>query len=85
MVLQPHDNRVSQIAQAVQSLQSAAAAGERVFEFLEAEEMEAEDGKLETLEHARGSVEFSHNWFGYEDSDRTIFPPRHSRDKKLQL
>ncbi len=72
MVLQPHDNRVSQIAQAVQSLQSAAAAGERVFEFLEAEEMEAEDGKLETLEHARGSVEFSHVRFGYEDSDRTI-------------
>lgn len=63
---------LSQIAQAVQSLQSAAAAGERVFEFLEAEEMEAEDGKLETLEHARGSVEFSHVRFGYEDSDRTI-------------
>lgn len=63
---------LSQIAQAVQSLQSAAAAGERVFEFLEAEEMEAEDGKIETLDHCGGSVEFSHVRFGYEDSDRTI-------------
>ena len=36
---------LSQIAQAVQSLQSAAAAGERVFEFLEAEEMPDESGK----------------------------------------
>ena len=36
---------LSQIAQAVQSLQSAAAAGERVFEFLEAEEMPDDSGK----------------------------------------
>lgn len=63
---------LSQIAQAVQSLQSAAAAGERVFEFLEAEEMEPEEGKIETLKHPAGSVEFSHVRFGYEDSDRTI-------------
>lgn len=36
---------LSQMAQAVQTLQSAAAAGERVFEFLEAEEMPDESGK----------------------------------------
>ena len=40
---------LAQIAQAVQTMQSAAAAGERVFDFLEAEEMENEDGKIENL------------------------------------
>ncbi len=66
---------LSQIAQAFQSLQSAAAAGERVFDFLEAEEMEDETGKLTALpENAKetGSVEFSHVKFGYEDSDEIV-------------
>lgn len=56
----------------MQSLQSAAAAGERVFEFLEAEEMEDESGKTKKLENTKGSIEFSHVKFGYEDSDKTI-------------
>ncbi len=63
---------LSQIAQAVQSLQSAGAAGERVFEFLEAEEMEAEEGKIRALDHVEGNVEFEHVRFGYEDSDAVI-------------
>ena len=63
---------LSQISQAMQSLQSAAAAGERVFEFLEAEEMENESGKTQRLENVKGSVEFSHVKFGYEDSDKTV-------------
>lgn len=63
---------LSQIAQSMQTLQSAAAAGERVFEFLEAEEMEDESGKTVRLENVKGAVEFDHVKFGYEDSDRTI-------------
>lgn len=63
---------LSQIAQSMQSLQSAAAAGERVFEFLEAEEMEDESSKTKRLENVKGSVEFDHVKFGYEDSDKTI-------------
>lgn len=63
---------LSQIAQAVQSLQSAGAAGERVFEFLEAEEMETEEGKISVLDHVEGNVEFEHIRFGYEDSDATV-------------
>lgn len=63
---------LSQIAQAMQSLQSAAAAGERVFEFLEAEEMEDEHDKPMRLEKTRGLVEFDHVRFGYEDSDRIV-------------
>ncbi|MDE5616653.1 MAG: ABC transporter ATP-binding protein/permease, partial [Clostridia bacterium] len=63
---------LSQMAQAVQSLQSATAAGERVFDFLGAKEMQNEDCKTATLGKAQGKVEFSHVKFGYEDSDRTV-------------
>lgn len=63
---------LSQIAQSVQSLQSAAAAGERVFEFLEAEEMENEDGKISDIGKVSGCVEFDHVKFGYEDSDKIV-------------
>lgn len=63
---------LSQIAQAMQSLQSAAAAGERVFEFLEAEDMEDESAKTRKLGKATGTVEFEHVKFGYEKTDRTI-------------
>lgn len=62
---------LSQMAQAVQTLQSAAAAGERVFEFLEAEEMPDESEKQKKLENVEGYVDFEHVKFGY-DSDKTI-------------
>ncbi|MGN0403441.1 MAG: ABC transporter ATP-binding protein [Acetatifactor sp.] len=63
---------LSQIAQAMQSLQSAAAAGERVFEFLDAEDMEDESHKTAKLGVAKGNVEFEHVEFGYEGSGKTI-------------
>ena len=63
---------LAQIAQATQSLQSAAAAGERVFVFLEAEEMSDESDKTEKLGKAEGYVDFEHVKFGYEDTDKII-------------
>jgi ATP-binding cassette subfamily B protein len=63
---------LSQIAQAMQSLQSAAAAGTRVFEFLEAEAMEDESGKAKQLGEAQGNVEFDHVKFGYEENKTII-------------
>lgn len=63
---------LSQIAQAAQALQSAAAAGERVFEFLEAEEMDDESSKPKRLESTKGEVTFSHVKFGYENTDKII-------------
>ena len=63
---------LSQIAQSVQTLQSAAAGGERVFEFLEAEEMEDESKKAKQLKKAMGTVEFDHVKFGYEDSEKEV-------------
>jgi ATP-binding cassette subfamily B protein len=63
---------LSQMAQAAQSLQSAAAAGERVFEFLDAAEMEDESNKTSALKNAKGDVVFDHVRFGYEDSDKIV-------------
>ena len=65
---------LSQIAQAANVLQSAAAASGRVFAFLEEEELEDESGKERKLKDGvRGEVEFRHVRFGYND-DRIIIP-----------
>jgi len=63
---------LSQLAQAMTSLQSTAAASERVFEFLEEEEMADESNKTKQLTNIRGEVEFKNVRFGYEDSDVTV-------------
>ena len=59
---------LSQLAQAFTSMQSAAAASERVFEFLGEEELSDESGKLRTLppDRVRGEVAFEHVHFGYD-------------------
>ena len=56
---------LSQMAQAATNLQSAAAAGERVFEFLEESELEDESAKTMTLTDVKGDVEFENVTFGY--------------------
>lgn len=65
---------LQQIAQGLTNLQSAAAASERVFEFLEEDEMADETGKTKTLkkEDVKGSIEFEHVKFGYDDSDKLV-------------
>lgn len=67
MYIRLFTNPLSQIAQAATSLQTTAAASERVFEFLAAEEMEDESGKTKRLETAKGDVEFKNVKFGYVD------------------
>lgn len=59
------------VAQAATSLQSAAAAAERVFAFLDEEEMADESHKTTVLEAERGEVVFDHVNFGYTP-ERTI-------------
>jgi len=61
-------NPLSQIAQALTRLQSTAAAGGRVFEFLEAEELSDESDKTLKLENVKGDVEFEHVNFGYNEN-----------------
>lgn len=65
---------LSQIAQAANVLQSAAAASGRVFSFLDEEELSDESGKTRRLTNGiRGEVEFRHVRFGYND-ERVIIP-----------
>jgi len=59
------------LSQAAGSVQSMAAACERVFEFLEEPEMADESGKTQRIEHVRGDISFDHAAFGY-DPERTI-------------
>ena len=63
---------LSQIAQSFQALQSAAAAGERVFDMLEADEMEDETNKMLQIDTIKGEVEFKHVNFSYEDSPEPV-------------
>ena len=56
---------LSQFAQAGTSLQSTAAASERVFGFLSEPEMESEEGKKEHIENIKGNVSFQNVKFGY--------------------
>lgn len=59
---------LKQIAQGMTNMQSAAAATERVFEFLEEEELEDESGKKMVLSDVLGRVEFSNVRFSYPDT-----------------
>ena len=64
---------ISQLSQVATSLQSAGAASERVFEFLNEKELSDESGKKEKLIDAevQGNVEFKNVRFGYT-KDKTI-------------
>ena len=63
-------NPLSQIAQAMTSLQTTAAASERVFEFLDEKEMANESNKTKALDKAqvKGDIEFEKVKFGYDDT-----------------
>ena len=63
---------LAQIAQAMTSLQSAAAASERVFEFVDEPEMKDETNITKKLEkeNAKGNIKFENVMFQYEDSDK---------------
>ena len=66
-------NPLSQIAQAMSSLQSTAAASERVFEFLDEKEMSDQKNITRNLKRSKvkGEIEFKNVKFGY-DQGRTI-------------
>jgi ATP-binding cassette subfamily B protein len=63
---------LSQLAQSMQSLQRAAAAGERVFEFYDETEMPDESDKKNAMKNIRGDVEFRNVRFGYEENKTII-------------
>lgn len=63
---------LSQIAQAMTSMQSTAAASERVFEFLDEKEMNSEASLKKTLDKSKvkGKIEFDNVVFQYDDNDK---------------
>ncbi len=66
-------NPLSQIAQAMTSLQSTAAAAERVFEFLDEAELTSQEHLTKYLDKSKvkGEIEFKNVRFGY-DKNKTI-------------
>lgn len=78
---------LSQLAQVATSLQSTAAASERVFEFLEEEELENESDKAKRLETAKGDVEFRNVSFGYSEDKLVInhFSARAKAGQKVAI
>ena len=65
-------NPLSQIAQAMTSLQSTAAASERVFEFVDEEEMSDQKEITKTLkkDEVKGNIEFENVVFQYDNNDK---------------
>lgn len=63
---------LSNISQAMTSLQSGTAASERVFDFLEEKELEDESHKETVLNTVKGDVEFKNVKFGYEENKLII-------------
>ena len=63
---------LSQIAQSLTSLQSTAAASERVFEFVDEEEMANEENIIQTLNNkkVKGNIEFDNVVFTYDGNDK---------------
>ena len=78
-------NPLSQIAQAMTSLQSAAAASERIFEFIEEKEMNEETNLTKKLvkSKVKGNIEFEHVKFGY-DEDKIIIKDFNAKVKPGQ-
>ena len=66
-------NPLTRIAQAMTTMQSIGAAGERVFEFLEEEELSNEESISDKLDikDAKGNIEFKKVKFGYKE-EKTI-------------
>ncbi|MCL2556496.1 MAG: ABC transporter ATP-binding protein/permease [Firmicutes bacterium] len=66
-------NTLPELAQVATSIQTAAAASERVFEFLGEEELISEEGKdIISLSDFKGEVEFKNVSFGYEEGNKVI-------------
>lgn len=63
---------LSTLAQGMTQMQTAAAAGDHIFDFLHEEELSDESGKHARLDNVRGEVEFEHVRFSYPDNPSKI-------------
>lgn len=82
-------NPLSQIAQSLTSFQSTAAAGERVFEFLEEKELTDESNLSKKIDprQVKGEIEFKNVKFGYDESRIIIknFSAKIAPGKKIAI
>ncbi len=63
---------LSTLAQGMTQMQTAAAAGDHIFDFLQEEELPEETGKRQAPSQVRGEVEFEHVRFSYPDNPDKI-------------
>lgn len=63
---------LSTLAQGMTQMQTAAAAGDHIFDFLQEEDLSDETGKKEAPSDIRGEVEFEHVRFSYPDNPDKI-------------
>lgn len=63
---------ISQLAQIVSMMQTMAAAGERIFEFLDETEESQTDGEILNIADIEGAIEFENVAFGYNPDQRII-------------
>ncbi len=65
-------NQISQLSQVINSIQSAVAASERVFEFLDLEEEVIKVKNPQSIKNITGNVTFDHVKFGYNENKTII-------------
>ena len=63
---------LSTLAQGMTQMQTAAAAGDHIFDFLQAEEMPRQADRVPAPERVRGEVEFDHVRFSYPDNPEKV-------------
>lgn len=72
MYIRQFTQPLSQLAEVMNSLQRAVASGERVFDFLNEQELENETDKPNSLINVKGDVEFKNVKFGYKPNKPVI-------------
>lgn len=73
---------LTQIAQGLTNLQTASAGAQRIFDFLESEELSDESEKKTVLADARGNVRFENVRFSYPDTPDKVIIKNFSADIK---
>lgn len=73
---------LTQIAQGLTNLQTAFASANRIFDFLESEEMQDESDKTAVIDNVRGDVKFDGVRFAYPDTPDKIIIKNFSADVK---
>ena len=74
---------INQLSQVMSNIQSAIAASERVFEFLETEEEKDDVSEVLDIDNIKGNIEFQHVNFGYS-KDKIIIKDFSTKVKKGQ-